>query len=135
MRCPDHHRPCRLTALAVPALVAVLASTGCASTLHGSAASTSVPTGTLTGTVRTYGGPELNGTAAADGRPNVGVVVRFSRNGHPAGSATTDSTGRFTVTLPAGDYAVDACGWGKPTDHVRVAAGSTGTHDFRCDVP
>jgi hypothetical protein len=121
----------------VAALAALAALAGCARPLLGSAGTNGAGAGagTLTGTVRTFGGPQLNGTPAANGRPDVGTVVHFTRDGHPAGAATTDATGRFTVRLPAGDYAVDACGWGRPTDHVTVASGSTLTHDFRCDVP
>jgi hypothetical protein len=117
------------------ASVTLTTVTGCAATLSRPTGSSGASTGTLIGTVRTYGGPQINATPAADGRPNAGLVVRFERDGQTVRSATTDGTGRFTVTLPAGDYAVDACGWGKPTDHVTIPVGSIGTHDFRCDVP
>jgi len=118
----------------MPAAVAALALTGCgapsASTVRASALS-----GVVTGTVRTYGGPDIGGTAAASGTPRVAVVVSFELDGHPAASVTTGANGQFTVRLPAGTYRVDACGFGTSTDSVTVTASVTTTADFGCQVP
>jgi hypothetical protein len=38
--------------------------------------------------------------------PAQGVVLVFSRNGHGAGRARTDASGRYRVTLAPGTYAV-----------------------------
>jgi hypothetical protein len=134
----SHSRVERAPIVAVAAATGacVLAAVaGCANASGRSAASATGPVGVLTGTVRTYGGPEIGGTPAANGRPNIGVVVRFQRDGRPAGTATTGATGRFTVSLPAGDYGVDPCGAGKATEQVTVNASATTEAAFRCDVP
>jgi hypothetical protein len=132
--CPVKRAPIVGVAAATGAC-ALAAVAGCANASGRSAASTTGPEGVLTGTVRTYGGPDIGGTPAANGRPNIGLVVRFQHDGHPAGTATTGATGRFTARLPAGDYMVDPCGAGKPTDQVTVNASATTAADFRCDVP
>ena len=47
-----------------------------------------------------------------DGRPVAGATIRIARASSPAGSssvdATTDAAGRYRVTVPPGEYTVDA---------------------------
>ena len=111
-----------------------LALVGCAGP-PGPAGQASAASGIVSGTVRTYGGPEIAGTPAANGVPRGGAVVRFELDGHPAGSVITGATGRFTIKLPTGTYTVDACGLGTTATSVTVTAAATTTADFGCQVP
>ncbi|MDO3700240.1 carboxypeptidase regulatory-like domain-containing protein [Micromonospora sp. C28SCA-DRY-2] len=78
------------------------------------------PRGTLTGTVR-----------GADG-PVAGASVRLTGPNRTERVATTDATGRYTVTVPPGGYtvAVKAFGFGDGATSVTVTADSTATADL-----
>jgi hypothetical protein len=52
------------------------------------------------------------------------------------GSATTDSKGRFRITVAAGTYGIVSCGaLGPAAETVTVADGQTTQHDIACSVP
>ena len=120
--------------LVVTAAACGLTLVGCAGP-SGPATVASAASGIVSGTVRTYGGPEIGGTPAANGIPRGGAVVRFELDGHPAGSVITGATGRFTIRLPPGTYTVDACGLDTTTTSVTVTAAATTTADVGCQVP
>jgi hypothetical protein len=94
--------------------------------------------GTVTGTVRMYGGPLApGGGMALNGEPLPNSHVSLWSHGHQVASATTDALGYFTLTLPAGTYdAVQACGAPSPVgESVMVAENQTTQHDISCQVP
>jgi carboxypeptidase family protein len=139
----------------VTAIVIAFAAVGCASQGSGAGASVSdlsgvhvsqvasssasglsvgpkVGTGTVTGVVRTYGGPMMpNGQMADDGNPTSGITVTATRNGTTVASMVTGSDGSYRFTLPPGSYAMKGCS----DATVTIAAGQVVHQDLRCDVP
>jgi hypothetical protein len=88
--------------------------------------------GTVTGVVRTYGGPLMpNGSMAADGNLSSGVPVTASQNGKTVASMVTGSDGGYHFMLAPGSYVVTGCS----TATVVVVAGVVAHQDLRCDVP
>jgi hypothetical protein len=65
--------------------------------------------------------------------PASGVRISFSREGGPSVSATTNASGHYRVTLPAGRYTVSAPQPLKPM-HVDVTAGDSRRVDFAVDT-
>ena len=108
---------------------AVLAAAGCSST--------SGPTGTVTGTYIRAGGPQ--------GTPNVPLpgTITFRGSDGSVINVNSDSTGKFTVQLPPGRYAVTATssliGDGKSpcsqSLNTQVQAGRTVTLGVVCAIP
>ncbi len=94
--------------------------------------------GTVTGTVRMYGGPAApGGGMTLNGEPLPNSPVSLWSGGHEVASATTDAQGHFTLTAPAGTYdSVQVCGGTSPVaDTVTVAKNQTTQHDISCPVP
>lgn len=120
---------------AVLLLPALLAACAAASAPTGTGPGSTAGSGLLTGVVRTYGGPEMSGSPAANGILNTGVQVRVTLAGRTVATLITGSDGRFSVRLTPGDYVVDGCASGVPGDPVTVQAGGTTTHDIACQVP
>jgi hypothetical protein len=89
--------------------------------------------GTLTGVVRMYGGPmnPATGKQALNGSPGTSWTVHVRSGSQEVATTTSDSTGRFTVQLPAGTYQLDCI---DPTPVV-INAGRTATHDCAVAVP
>lgn len=124
------------------AAVGVVACLGClvacGSTLT-PAASTSASTatssrsGTLTGVVKMYGGPmdAATGKQALNGSPGPNWTVHIRSGSQVVATATSDSTGRFTVQLPAGTYQLDCL----DSVPIPVLAGRRTTHDCAVAVP
>lgn len=124
------------------AAVGVVACLGClvacGSTLtpaSGTRASTAVnsQSGTLTGVVKMYGGPmdATTGKQALNGSPGPHWTVHVRSGSEVVATATSDSSGRFTVQLPAGNYELDCL---DPMP-VPVLAGRTTAHDCAVAVP
>lgn len=118
-------RPAVLTALLVLCVPLVAACSG------------STAQGTVTGTVRVYGGPATpGGGQAMTGQPAAGATVSLSSNGHEAASTTADAQGRFTLTVAAGNYGVQGCGASSSLgETVTVTENQTTLHDINCSVP
>ena len=93
--------------------------------------------GTVTGTVRMYGGPALRGSGQAmTGQAQPDATVSLSSNGRELTSATTDAQGRFTLTVAAGTYLIEGCGALPPAgETVTVTENKTTYHDITCSVP
>jgi hypothetical protein len=88
--------------------------------------------GTVTGVVRTYGGPLMpNGKMAADGNPSSGVPVTASHNGKTVASMVTGANGGYRFMLAPGSYVLTGCS----AATVVVEAGVVVHQDLRCDVP
>ena len=93
----------------VAIILGVLALSGCATGTAGP--STPKDTGIrVTGTVTSS--PSCPGPQRADSpcpnRPVVGAPVELATNGSVVASTTTDATGRFQLTVPAGMYVITA---------------------------
>ena len=90
-------------------VVGVLALAGCATGTSGP----STPTGSgirVTGTVTaspSCPGPARVGSSCPN-RPVAGALVELARNGAVVASTTTDATGHFQLTVPAGTYIIRA---------------------------
>jgi len=88
--------------------------------------------GTVTGVVRTYGGPLMpNGKMAADGSPTSGVTVTASQVGKKVASTVTGSDGGYRFNLAPGSYVVTGCS----SATIVISAGLVVHQDLRCDVP
>lgn len=89
--------------------------------------------GTLTGEVKMYGGPmdATTGKQALNGSPGPHWTVHVRSGSQEVATATSDSSGRFTVQLPAGSYELDCL---DPMP-VPILAGRTTTHDCAVAVP
>ncbi len=89
--------------------------------------------GTLTGLVTITGGPiTANGRMALNNRPEAGQSVAVTSPRHPTITAITDAAGRFTISLPTGDYTVAAnCG----TETVTISDGPATSITLACQVP
>lgn len=68
------------------------------------AASAGPSDGTLTGRVKMYGGPFVNGHQALNGEPGPGWMVTVRSGSQDVATATSDSAGRFTFHLAPGTY-------------------------------
>jgi hypothetical protein len=88
--------------------------------------------GTITGVVRTYGGPLMpNGQMAANGVPSSGITVTATKNGKPIAAMITGPAGSYSFGLPPGTYVVKGCN----DATVMVVDGRVVHQDLRCDVP
>ena len=118
-----------VAAIVIVLALAECALVGCASSGGGADASGQ---GTVTGVVRTYGGPLLpNGQMAANGNPSSGVTVTATSNGKTVASTVTGTDGSYRFTLPPGSYVVTGCS----NATVVASAGLVAHQDLRCDVP
>lgn len=81
---------------------AALLTAGCSSGPSSIGASSTASTGTVAGTYIRVGGPS--------GAPDVPLpgMISFRERSGPTISINADSTGKFTVQLPSGTYAVTA---------------------------
>jgi hypothetical protein len=96
----------------------------------GSASGLSI--GTITGVVRTYGGPLMpNGQMADNGVPTSGITVTATRNGKSITAMITGPAGSYSLGLPPGTYVVTGCS----NATVVVASGQVVHQDLQCDVP
>lgn len=70
--------------------------------------------------------------------PVHGQVTATDPAGHVSGTATTDQTGRYAISLPPGRYTVSVSSGGPfprcPDTPVVVSAGPPTTGDIRCDT-
>jgi hypothetical protein len=112
------------------AALVLLGVAGCARSGGGSGSASAL--GTVTGVVRTYGGPLMsNGQMAANGVPSSGITVTATKNGETVASAVTGPAGSFSFGLTPGTYVVKGC-----NDATVVIVGGQVVHqDLRCDVP
>jgi hypothetical protein len=112
------------------AAVVLLGVAGCAHSSNGSGSASAL--GTVTGVVRTYGGPLMpNGKMAADGSPTSGVTVTATQAGKTVASTVTGADGGYRFALPPGSYVVTGCS----NATVVASAGLVVHQDLRCDVP
>ena len=90
-------------------------------------------TGTLTGTVRLYGGPPnpATGRQALNGEPSANQLVSVLSGSQVVARVTSDSSGRFSVALHPGAYTLGCSG----TNSVFITAGQTVNLDCMMDVP
>jgi hypothetical protein len=98
----------------------------------GSGSSSSGDRGTLFGTVT--GGP--GGACPSEApcsTPSSGLTLSFSREGSSAVTTTTNASGHYRVTLPAGRYSVEGPQLLKPR-HVEISAGESRRVDFSVDT-
>jgi hypothetical protein len=97
-----------------------------------SASVSSVGNGSVTGVVRTYGGPLMpNGQMADDGALGVGVTVTAAQSGNAVALVVTGSDGSYSFSLPPGTYVVKGCS----SATVVVVEGQVVHQDLRCDYP
>lgn len=91
-------------------------------------------TGTVTGTLRAYGGPAtLGGGMTLNGAPQAHSTVTATSSTGATTRVTTTAAGVFTLTLPVGTYILTgACG-GDLT--IRITANQTLHRDLPCSVP
>jgi hypothetical protein len=114
-------------------------ATGAASDLSGvkvsqiaSSSASGLMVGTVTGVVRTYGGPLLpDGKMADDGSPGSGVKVTAAQNGKTVASTVTGADGSYRFSLAPGSYVVTGCS----NATVVAVAGLVVHQDLRCDFP
>lgn len=91
-------------------------------------------TGTVTGTLRAYGGPPVvGGGMTLNGASQSHSTVTATSSTGATTRVTTDAKGVFTLTLPTGTYTLTgACG-GDLTVH--ITANETLHRDLACSVP
>jgi hypothetical protein len=120
-----------MRSIAVPAVVIALLLAACGSSSGGGGAPAP---GTLSGRVGISGGAAnpSTGTGLVNA-PAQGATVTATAAGDHQYTATTDDTGNYTLSLPAGTYTLKTeCG---PAARVVVTAAQTTVHDVHCDVP
>jgi hypothetical protein len=102
------------------------------SSASGLSVGTNAGTGTITGVVRTYGGPMMpNGQMADNGNPTSGVKLTATQNGGPVASTVTGTDGSYRFTLAPGTYVVTGC----QDATIVVVAGQVTHQDIVCAVP
>ena len=110
--------------------------TGCSSTpgpAQTHAVSSTPVSGTLTGTVRVYGGPmnPATGKQAANGRPGQDWQVKVLSGTQVVATQSSDAQGRFAIKLTPGNYTLNCSG----STPVTIKAGTRVVVECNVDVP